>query len=95
MSYSWCYADDDLPLIIPNAVMFIPPAAAAAIPARLGLLMLLVMLDILGILMTVVGIPMPLPPIMLVCNPMLVGIPIIAFIIGPPPMSAAPGVPPL
>jgi hypothetical protein len=38
MSYSWCYADDDLPLIIPNAVMFIPPAAAAAIPARLGLL---------------------------------------------------------
>ena len=28
-------------------------------------LMLLVMLDILGILMTVVGIPMPLPPIML------------------------------
>jgi len=67
MFYSWCYADDDLPLIIPNAVMFIPPAAAAAaaIPARLGLLMLLVMLDILGILMTVVGIPMPLPPIML------------------------------
>ena len=30
----------------------------------------------------------------LVCNPMLVGIPIIALIIGPPPISAAPGVPP-